>query len=252
MASEGSAFQDFLMSRFMKGAKIEGKLWEDAHFVLADVPLHAEAVKRILPLGLRPSDPPLATLFICDYKKTGFTVPYKESAVLIHVRSIFGEGYHCCWMPVDDDTAMIYGRELLGYPKKMADIVFEENENGVSASVTRRGVEVLTMEGKRGALQSSPPPIFDVKTFNVGGLGQFMAVNPVWLFRPTEVIHESYEAEVTITVAESEYDPIAGLIAGDAIRGRMAVIDILGAPYMLPVGLAGIPWSNRTFFMRYR
>jgi acetoacetate decarboxylase len=252
MASEISTFQNFLLKYVIKGAKIEGKLWEDAHFLLADVPLREDAVRKILPMGLKPSDPPLATIFISDYRKTAFSIPYKESAVLIHVRSLFGEGFHCCWMPVNDDTAMIYGRELLGYPKKMADIVFEEDGDSISASVTRRGVKVLTMQGKRGAAQSKPPPIFNVKTFNVGGLGQFMAVNLIWLFRPTEVIYESYEAEVSVSVAESEYDPINRLVAGDAIRGRMAVIDIPGAPYMVPVGLAGIPWSNRTFFMRYR
>jgi acetoacetate decarboxylase len=252
MTSKVNAFQDFLIRGVMKGAKIEGTLWEDAHFLLADVPLHRDAVKKILPLWMKPSDPPLATLFICDYRKTAFTVPYKESAVLIHVRTPLGEGYHCCWMPVDDDTALIYGRELLGYPKKMADIVFEEDGDNISASVTRRGIKVLSMEGKRGEAQINPPPIFNVKTFNVGGMGQFMAINPVWLFRPMEEIYESYEAEVTVSVEESEYDPISRLVAGDAIRGRMAVIDILGTPYMFPVGLTGFIWANRTFFMRYR
>ena len=252
MDSEVSVFQRLLLKYVMPGARAEGKLWEDAHFLLADVPLDGKEVRKILPMGLRPSNPPMATLFICDYRKTSFTVPYKESAVLIHVRSLLGEGYHCCWMPVDDDTAMIYGRELLGYPKKMADIAFEEDGDNVSASVTRRGVEVLSMQGKRGAVQSDPPPIFNLKTFNVGGLGQCMAVNLLWLFRPMEIIHESFEAEVTVSVEESEFDPIARLVAGDAVNGRMAVIDIPGAPYLLPVGLAGIPWSNRTFFMRFR
>lgn len=147
MASETSAFQGFLLKHVMKGTKIQGKLWENAHFLLADVPVHENAVR---------------------------------------------------------------------------------------------------------ARQGSPPPIFNLKTFNVGGLGQLMAINLVWLFRPMEIIHESYEAEVSVSVAESEFDPISKLVAGDAIRGRMAVIDIPGAPYLFPVGLAGIPWSNRTFFMRYR
>jgi acetoacetate decarboxylase len=252
MAKEINAFQDILQNKVMAGAKIDGKLWEDSHFLLADVPLDEGEVRRVLPMGLKPSNPPMATLFICDYRNPGFTVPYKESAVLIHVRSLLGEGYHCCWMPVDDDTALIYGRELLGYPKKMSDIVFEEDGDHISASVTRRGVKVLTMEGRRGAVQSNPPPIFDVKTFNVGGMGQFFAINLVWLFRPIEEIHESYEAEVTISIEESEYDPISRLVAGDAVRGRMAVIDILGAPYMFPVGITGVFWSNRNFFMRYR
>jgi len=230
----------------------EVKLWEGARFLMADVPLDRGEVKKILPWGMKPSEPPVATLFICNYPKTSFTVPYKESAVLIHVRTALGEGLHCCWMPVDDDTALIYGRELLGYPKKMADIVFQEEGDHISASVTRRGIKVLAMEGKRGAAHTSPPPVFNLKTFNVGGMGQLFAFNPVWLFKPTEVIHESYQAEVTLSLAESEFDPVARLVAGEPISGRMAVIDILGSNYMLPVGLAGIRMFRKAFNMRFR
>jgi len=198
------------------------------------------------------AEPGSGVLFIADYTKTSFTIPYKEAALLVRVRTLFGEGLHCCWMVVDDDTALIYGRELLGYPKKLANITFNESGDHISATVTRRGTQIMAMEAQRGASQASPPPVFNLKTFNVGGLGQYFALNPVWLLRPLEEIHESYAAEVSLTLADSEFDPIARLVAGNPTAGRIAITDILGSKYMCPAGIAGLRWFARTFNMRYR
>ncbi|UCD85153.1 MAG: acetoacetate decarboxylase family protein [Deltaproteobacteria bacterium] len=246
MANEDSSIKRLLAARG------EGNLWDNARFILADVPLDPRESKRVLPCGLRPSDPPIATLFVSNYPKVSFTVPYREAAVLIHVRTPLGKGLHCCWMLVDDDTALIYGRELLGYPKKMADITFEEKDDHISASVSRRGVKVLTMEGKRGPAQNPPPPVFNHKTFNAGGPGQFFAFNPIWFFRPKEVVRESYSAEVKLTLADSDYDPIARLVSGEPLNGRIAVTDILGSKYNLPVWLTGLIWFANVYNMRFR
>lgn len=136
--------------RMRKAIKSGLKLWENARFVMTDVPLDKQEAQKILPLGMNLTAPPMATVFVVNYQNTAFTVPYKEAAFLIHVRTPLGKGLHCCWMVVDDDTALILGRELLGYPKKMADIRFEEKGGDVKASVTRRGTRVLAMEAKRG------------------------------------------------------------------------------------------------------
>jgi len=108
------------------------------------------------------------------------------------------------------------------------------------------------MEGKRGPAQDPLPPIFDFNTFNAGGPGQFFAINPIWLFRPREVVRESYSAEVTIILADSDYDPIARLVSGEPLSGRIAVIDILGSKYNLPVGLTGLSWFANVFNLRFR
>lgn len=241
-----------IFARLVKQAEIEGTLWEDAHFLMADVPLKVREARKLLPLGMKLADPPLATLFIADYHRTGFTVPYRESAALIHVKALFGTGVYCCWMNVDDDTALIYGRELLGYPKKMAEIEFEETPDGGKASVTRRGVTVLSMEGSRGAREADPGPVAGVKTFNVGGMGQTFLFNPVWLLRYEETVYESYDAEVKVELNESEYDPLTSFLEPGATGGRMAIIDIVGARYLVPVGLAGPKWLSNTFSMRMR
>ena len=230
----------------------KNNLWDDARFILADVPLDPVEAKRILPFGMKTTEPPTGTLFIVDYTKTSFTIPYKEAALLIKVKTPLGQGVHCPWMVVDDDTALIYGRELLGYPKKMAQFEFKEDGDHVSASVTRRGIKVLYMEGNRGESQPAPAPVFNIKTFNSGGLGQFFSFNPIWLFKPTEVIHESYECDVSVKIEESEFDPISLLVSGPPLSGRFVVMDIPGSKYNVIVGATGLRFFANTFFMRFK
>jgi len=93
--SDGYTFWGAL--RFFRNlSRAEGNLWDNARFILADVPLNAGAASGLLPAGLRPSDPAMATLFIVDYTRTSFTVPYHEAALLVHVRHrLFGPALHC-------------------------------------------------------------------------------------------------------------------------------------------------------------
>jgi len=57
------------------------------------------------------------------------------------------QGLYCLAMPVDDDTAMIAGREGVGFPKKMAEISLSRDGARVVGSVVRHGVEILRIEG---------------------------------------------------------------------------------------------------------
>lgn len=227
-------------------------LWDDGHFIFADVPLNEDRAKQILPRGLRLDGEPTATLFMTHYRKNSFTVPYREAAVLMHVRSVFGRGLHCPWIIVDDDTALIHGRELLGFPKKMGEFVFEEDDEGIKTTITRRGVTVLEMEGKRGAPQDPAPPAMDKKIFNSGGPGQMYLLNPLWMFNPTEVIHESYESDVKVTVRESENDPLSLLFSSGVYKGRIVIMDIPSGKFHIPVGFGGLMHFGRTFLMRFK
>jgi len=228
--------------------------WDNARFVLLDVPLDGKELKKILPFGMRPSQPPTATLFIAEYPTVSYPlVPYHEAAMLVHVRTPLGSGRHCCWMIVDDDTALILGRELLGYPKKNGIFEFNLKGDDIQASISRRNVKVISIEGKRGEPQNPKPPVFDIKTFNVGAMGQLFALNPIWMFRPREIIHESYNAEIKLTLNDSDFDPISQLVAGEPQNGRIVVMDIPGdSPYMLPVGVTGPSWFGKAFDMRFR
>lgn len=226
------------------------KPWEGARLLMADLSLDKEGAKRIVPFGMSVGKNPKATMFIANYPKTSFSEPYREAALLVHVKTIFGEGVHCPWMIVDDDTALIYGRELAAFPKKMGEFTFEENENSITASVFRRGVTVFSMEATIGNPHQTVKPVIGRKIYNIGGPGQFFALNPIWMQRSVEDVKESYEAIVSVNIEYSEADPIKDIISGDPENGRFAVIDILNTKYFLPVGIAGPAWFGRTFRLR--
>jgi acetoacetate decarboxylase len=108
-----------------------------------------DVVKAILPRPLGPADEPLALAFVARYPETNFGVSYSEGALFL--RAVYKEepGWYCLAMPVDNDMAMVGGRERFGYPKKIAEeITLERNGDHVIGRVVRRGVEVLHIEAE--------------------------------------------------------------------------------------------------------
>lgn len=237
-----------------KITRLKIKLWEDTNFVLVDVPLNPEETKKILPLFMCLDKPHRATLFIVKYTRTAFTGTYNEAALLVHVCTPLGKGVYCPWMIVNDDTAMIYGRELLGYPKKMAEIPFADDGNKIKTSLTRRGVEVLSIEAERVKKENHPAPVLQRKTFNIGGMWQSFTFNPIWLFKPREAIHESYSANAVLDIKHSDYDPVRSLIADykNPLKARIVKTDIFGTRMMWPVGFTGMRLFGNTFNLRFR
>jgi acetoacetate decarboxylase len=57
-------------------------------------------------------------------------------------------GAYILAMHVNDDIAMALGREMFGYPKKMADIKFKRGKIGASGSGKRRGIKLVDMQSK--------------------------------------------------------------------------------------------------------
>jgi hypothetical protein len=227
---------------------------KNARFILTDLPVKAAEANKVLPFGLRLTHPPTARLFVVSYEKAAYCGTYNEAALIFYVKTWFGEGGHMSWMVVNDDTALIVGREVLACPKKMADISYRWDDNGVTAGVVRRGTEVISIEAEIGKEEREPGFVFGSKAFNVGALGQFFMLNPIWCFKLEELIYESYTAEGSLTLHESVYDPIKTYVADypDPVSMRVVRMDVNQLRYMLPVGLAGIGWFTRTYDMRFR
>ena len=108
-----------------------------------------DVVQTILPKPLVAADEPLGWAFVARYPETNFGLSYSEGALF--VRAVYkGEpGWYCLALPVDNDMAMVAGRETVGFPKKMAErITLERTDNHVMGSVIRRGVELVRIEAE--------------------------------------------------------------------------------------------------------
>ncbi len=103
-----------------------------------------EAVLDILPEGLEVPTPATATLLFFRYPFSTLG-PYLE--VILSVACLW-EGSPCGFIPhivVDSDQPQAAGREILGYPKKMAHITLEAEGDMIIGTMERpRGNRICT------------------------------------------------------------------------------------------------------------
>ena len=195
-------------------------------------------VERLLPPPLKPSKRPLVLAFIANYPKTNFGVTYLEAALFLMAEFNGEPGAYCLSMPVTNDMAMAGGREVYGYPKKIAAIELNRDGQDVEGWAERRGTRFLDVRAKltgkfnvEGAqnvfseiLSAGGDSV--VVTYNFkhspapeGGAFDFnpRLVREEVEFRPYSI--EGGEAE--IVMKPSDYDPWA----------EVEVVKLLGAIY---------------------
>ncbi len=226
-------------------------IWTNAKVLAVDVRISRDVAGTLLPAPLRADDPAMATLFVADYPETQFGSVYKEAGVLLHARDHQGPALHCAWMVVDDDAALILGREILGFPKKLAEITLERREAGVVGTVTRRGALVMRLEARVHTAETNPAPMFARRVVNALGTMP-TGMKLVELSPAAEVIHSSCRGEARVTLISSDRDPLAELQAANSADGRYVELDF-GAPNASPPRIIGdidADWTQRRFFLR--
>ena len=120
----------------------------DAEFLSTYWETKPQIVKRLLPPPLKPAKHPVACAFIAKYPKTNFGISYHEGALFLFAENDGVTGMFCLAMPVDNDMAMIGGREVFGYPKKMSNIQFEKKNKTFKGSVERLGIKYIEIQAE--------------------------------------------------------------------------------------------------------
>ncbi len=117
-----------------------------AEMLTASFRTDLEVVRAILPAPLDAPDEPVAMAFIARYPETNFGISYSEGALFL--RAVYKDepGWYCLAMPVDNDMALIGGREQFGYPKKIAEEI----------SLERRGDHAIGAVVRSGGASAAP------------------------------------------------------------------------------------------------
>ncbi len=144
-----------------------------------------KAVAAVLPRPLRLAGEPLAAAFVARYPETNFGLTYNEGALFVAADYRGERGWYCLSMPVDDDTAMIGGREQFGFPKKMAgQITLDRDGPHVAGSVVRNSAELLRIEGEFAGPQRTDVPLFGVPAVDPDGQPCEKAVSFLFKYFP--------------------------------------------------------------------
>lgn len=114
----------------------------------------AAAAKRILPPGIEAGEGP-GMITMLSYPQSDIIHPFKELVVMVPVVVDGTKGNYVPYIYVTTDEALIPGREIAGFPKKIADIAWERDGDSFRGSATRWGTAFLTLEG---TIQGELPP----------------------------------------------------------------------------------------------
>jgi len=176
-------------------------MYTGAIFFAVRVALDPARARRWLPSGMRLATPHVATVFASRFPETSFGSVYDEAGVFFHVTRRFRSAVFCPWMVVTDDVALTVGRELLGYPKKLARIAFDLGTGAegseVRAEVERRGRVLMRLRGRVGEQVDDAPPMLGQRALNVrGSLGPFS--QRLVTFTPRERIVSAHRASAEL------------------------------------------------------
>lgn len=257
--TDGMSSTSFLGGLRSFASLTRGRLYEDALYFVVDVELDARAARSFLPAGLSLAKPARASVFFARFTKTSFGSVYDEAGVLFHVRRRLRNGVFSPWMVVTDDVALVLGREVLGYPKKLADIDLVIDDDHVRAEVSRRGQRLLSLDAKLGAAvrESDAPSVLGPRAYGVrGAFGPFaqQLVTFTPRERPRAVRRATAELTVHATSASEGNvvrDPLASFGLGRVLDARLHRLDIHASLPPRVVRSASLSFALKTLGAKY-
>ncbi|MBB3037088.1 acetoacetate decarboxylase family protein [Hoyosella altamirensis] len=212
-----------------------GLIYRDAHYLTAVVEIDPEKMQPWLPAGVALAEPAIADLFCAWFPDCNYGSVYHEAGLFVHIKTGIGPfattGIHCPWMILDDDAALILGREVLGYPKKLGSIDWSIDGDAIKATATRRGTTLIEMHGTLGVVIDNAPPILGRPHRNVVG-----SVLPYMVaFTPGEHAIEVRSANLDVSVANSERDPLRNMGVGRVIESRLHRVNLSAGSPPVPI-----------------
>lgn len=214
-------------------ANLGGKLYRNAQYLTAVVEVDEKAMAPWLPAGMKLAKPGRADLFCAYFPENVYTGAYHEAGLFVHVKIGRGYGIFCPWMILDDDRAMILGRELLGYPKKLGEIAWDNDGRRIAAKATRRGHTLIEMDAKLGEVLTDAPPILGLPHRNIsGGLG--LNLPREVRFTPREHPLEVRRVDLQLRFAGTASDPLHEMGLGRVTEARLHRVDLSGG-YLPPI-----------------
>jgi acetoacetate decarboxylase len=187
----------------------------------------AVAVKRAVPEPLKPAQGNLVSAWISDFNVVGIG-RYQEAVISVAVEFQGEVGNYVVYHFLDNEAAILGGREIWGFPKKQAHFISLRQADVIIRSVVRREEEILqismqmTRAGTAGDLSVLQKPIYNLKIIPSVRKGAPPEVKQLTAtcFKNL-VIHRVEEGKVTL-----RFD-----IPPRGLRHSLAPLEIIGGYY---------------------
>ncbi|OYR55211.1 acetoacetate decarboxylase family protein [Halorubrum halodurans] len=118
-----------------------------------------DAIRRLLPPSLEYVSNEFEAFVLSAPDVEGLS-PYHEGGLVVSAGYDDIDGAHMLCEYVDDDGAVAAGREIWGYPKKMADVTLTERDDAVRGTISRNGTDILEISFKDADVNPTRPQLF--------------------------------------------------------------------------------------------
>ena len=108
-----------------------------------------EVIAAVLPPPLVPDERPLASVSVSHIGVSNTLQPFGAAGLNVRCRYEDIVGDYPITMPMSTDSAVIFGRELYGEPKKVADIRVRRDGDEVVGTVERYDVTYIEIRGTK-------------------------------------------------------------------------------------------------------
>lgn len=160
---------------------------------------------------------------------------YQEAGIVITAKYKDIVGAYMAYEYVNSDDALLAGREIWGYPKKMADCSVTETEEKIVGICSRKGKEIIHAEFvKDENAKFEIPQLFpriQVKRIPRGDAPGCDVDKVFMMFGDTGnefgAMHEIVMGKGTVTFEKSEFDPLYKLGPAEIIGARFATGDFV-------------------------
>lgn len=210
----------------------------------AAVPYHYKNVRKVsvfcrcnedMLARFLPEDFEVATnlieIFIMESPDAGALGTYNEGGVVIPIRYKGKVGGHVALEYVDNDDSMAVGREIWGYPKKLADCPMAFADDGtVTGKIVRRGIDLVSIAFKPSETSFEKPvlqPRYQIKTFPCAAGGDTDLYQVIHNQVTDFVIHNAQTGTATLEVKSSGQDPLEQLGIQEIVGAELSKYDFV-------------------------
>lgn len=190
-----------------------------------------EVVAQILPPPLQPADEPVLNAMVGRWQ-SNCVGDFRGGAIYVSAR--YGElaGSYVLAMWMDGDVPTIYGRDLFGEPKKLADSALHRRGHRYSGWVERHGVRLLELSGELpeelGSSQGEGVNFnFKARPAACGVGLQEDAILTVARFDTTVRTHRAGSG--TLTLRGTVHDPLDELPIRSVLRASYIECDLIAS-----------------------
>ncbi|MFN2264446.1 MAG: acetoacetate decarboxylase family protein [Anaerolineales bacterium] len=192
----------------------------------------SETLRALVPAPLVPNSDSLLFIYIGQFNVfEPIRFSYLEAGIGVPVSFSDTAGQYAVYLYLDKTGAIVSGREIYGWPKKDAEIIFMEQHEEISAQVRREGVVLIDARLQRSERVNPIPPQVVLPWFNLKLIPSVKRNAPPDVMQLTSTLiesgtHELYTGSVKLNLGSSVSDPLAGIPVVEILEGRYSIDDL--------------------------